>query len=46
MNIEELDRVIAKAKKEGVRRLTPDERAFLHRMSLRASATDDGPPVQ
>ncbi|HWC44643.1 MAG TPA: rhomboid family intramembrane serine protease [Casimicrobiaceae bacterium] len=46
MNIEELDRVIAKAKKEGVRQLTPDERAFLHRMSLRGAATDDAPPVQ
>ena len=46
MNIEELDRVVAKAKKDGVRRLTPDERAFLHRMSLRAPATDDGPPIQ
>ena len=45
MNVEELDRVIAKAKKEGVRRLTPDERAFLHRMSLRGS-TDTIPPVQ
>ena len=35
MNVEELDRVIAKAKGQGVRSLTPDERAFLHRMSLR-----------
>jgi hypothetical protein len=46
MNIEELDRVITKAKAEGVRHLTPDERAFLHRMSLRAPATNDRPPVQ
>lgn len=45
MNLEELDRVIAKAKKEGVRRLTPDERAFLHRMSLRGPV-DTTPPVQ
>ena len=45
MNVEELDRLIAKAKKEGVRRLTADERAFLHRMSLRGSA-DTIPPVQ
>lgn len=45
MNVEELDRVIAKAKKEGVRRLTPDERAFLHRMSLRGPV-DTTPPIQ
>lgn len=46
MNVEELDRVIAKAKRDGVRSLTPDERAFLHRMSLRAAADDVKPPVQ
>jgi membrane associated rhomboid family serine protease len=46
MNVEELDRVIAKAKREGVRSLTPDERAFLHRMSLRAPAADAKPPMQ
>ena len=45
MNVEELDRVIAKAKKLGARSLTPDERAFLHRMSLRG-AEDANPPVQ
>ena len=45
MNVEELDRVISKAKNEGARRLTPDERAFLHRMSLRGQA-DTTPPVQ
>lgn len=46
MNIEEIDRVIAKAKKTGVRSLTSDERAFLHRMSLRAAPGDVKPPVQ
>ena len=46
MNVEELDRVIAKAKKSGVRSLTSDERAFLHRMSLRQSPSDVKPPVQ
>lgn len=45
MNVEELDRVIAKAKKSGTRSLTPDERAFMHRMSLRG-AQDANPPVQ
>ena len=37
MNVEELDRVIAKAKRDGVRKLTADEKAFLHRMSLRGA---------
>jgi membrane associated rhomboid family serine protease len=46
MNVEELDRVITKAKKSGVRSLTADERAFLHRMSLRQAPTDVKPPVQ
>lgn len=46
MNVEELDRVIAKAKREGVRNLTSDERAFLHRMSLRGVPDDVKPPVQ
>jgi len=46
MNVEELDRVIAKAKKSGARSLTPDERAFLHRMSLRDSPADINPPTQ
>lgn len=46
MNVEELDRVISKAKKEGVRSLTADERAFLHRMSLRAVTDDTKPTVQ
>jgi membrane associated rhomboid family serine protease len=38
MNLEELDRVLAKARSEGVRSLTPDERAYLHRLSLRGPA--------
>jgi hypothetical protein len=46
MNVEELDRVIAKAKQNGVRSLTPEERAFLHRMSLRGTPDDLNPPVQ
>lgn len=46
MNVEELDRVITKAKKDGVRSLTSDERAFLHRMSLRGVPDDVKPPVQ
>jgi membrane associated rhomboid family serine protease len=46
MNVEELDRVIAKAKRHGVRSLTSDERAFLHRMSLRELPADVKPPVQ
>jgi len=46
MNVEEMDRVIAKAKKDGVRSLTADERAFLHRMSLRGGAAEEKPPVQ
>jgi len=46
MNVEELDRVIAKAKRDGVRSLTADERAFLHRMSLRDLPADVKPPVQ
>jgi len=45
MNVEELDRVITKSKKEGVRRLTSDERAFLHRMALRGPV-DTTPPIQ
>jgi membrane associated rhomboid family serine protease len=44
MNVEELDRVIAKAKRDGVRKLTPDERAFLHRMSLRGVPSQAEPP--
>jgi len=46
MNVEELDRVIGKAKRDGVRSLTPDERAFLHRMSLRDQPADVKPPIQ
>lgn len=46
MNVEELDRVIAKAKRDGVRTLTADERAFLHRMTLRDLPADVKPPVQ
>ena len=46
MNVEELDRVIAKAKRDGVRSLTSDERAFLHRMSLRELRADVKPPIQ
>ena len=42
MNLEELDRVIAKAKSQGVRKLTPDERAFLHRLSLRGVPPGNG----
>jgi membrane associated rhomboid family serine protease len=44
MNVEELDRVIAKARREGVRSLTPDERAFLHRMSLRGEPSGTESP--
>ena len=43
MNVEELERVIAKAKREGSRSLTPDERAFLHRMSLRGVSQTEPP---
>jgi len=42
MNVEELDRVLAKARKDGVRSLTPDERAYLHRLSLRGPAAPTG----
>ena len=46
MNVEELDRVIAKAKSEGARSLTPDERAFMHRMSLRTVPSQSQPPSE
>jgi membrane associated rhomboid family serine protease len=46
MNVEEINRVIAKAKKDGVRSLTSDERAFLHRMSLRGATDETAPPIQ
>jgi rhomboid family protein len=46
MNVEEIDRVIAKAKNTGVRSLTADERAFLHRMALRGTADDVNPSAQ
>jgi membrane associated rhomboid family serine protease len=36
VNLEELDRIMAKIQMEGVGRLTPDERDFLDRFSLRA----------
>lgn len=42
MNLEEIDRVIAKARKHGVRALTGEERAFLHRMSLRRVVPGSG----
>ena len=42
MNVEELDRVLAKARKDGVRSLTADERAYLHRLSLRGPAAPTG----
>jgi membrane associated rhomboid family serine protease len=45
MNLEELDRVLDKARREGVRSLTPDERAYLHRLSLRGPAPADGSQV-
>ena len=46
MNLEELDRVLAKARRDGVRSLTPDERAYLHRLSLRGpSAPTNGSQV-
>ena len=35
LTLEELDRLRAKVAAEGVNALTPDERAFLHRMTLR-----------
>jgi membrane associated rhomboid family serine protease len=44
MNVEELDRVIGKAKRDGARSLTTDERAFLHRMSLRGTSDQAKPP--
>ena len=46
MNVEELDRVINKAKKDGTRSITADERAFMHRMSLRGATDETAPPVQ
>jgi hypothetical protein len=35
LTLEELDRLRAKVAAEGTGALTPDERAFLHRMTLR-----------
>jgi membrane associated rhomboid family serine protease len=35
LNLEELDRLEAKVREHGASSLTPDERAFLHRLSLR-----------
>jgi hypothetical protein len=35
LTLEELDRLRAKVAAEGLSALTPDERAFLHRMTLR-----------
>jgi len=37
LTVEELDRVRAKADAQGIRALTEDERAFVHRLRLRAS---------
>ena len=38
LNLEELDRLRAKAREHGMASLTADERAFVHRLSLRESA--------
>ncbi|HWJ24076.1 MAG TPA: DUF6576 domain-containing protein, partial [Gemmatimonadaceae bacterium] len=38
LNLEELDRLQAKVQEHGMASLTADERAFLHRLSLRESA--------
>jgi hypothetical protein len=38
LNLEELDRLRAKAQAHGMSSLTADERAFVHRLSLRESA--------
>jgi len=37
VTLEEFDRIAAKAKEKGMRALTDDERAFVHRMRLRGS---------
>ena len=38
LNLEELDRLRAKVQEHGTYSLTPDQRAFLHRLPLRESA--------
>lgn len=38
LNLEELDRIQAKVREHGMTSLTADERAFVHRLSLRESA--------
>lgn len=38
LTLEELERIEAKAKESGIRALTPDERAFVHRLMLRKTA--------
>jgi membrane associated rhomboid family serine protease len=38
VTLEELERIEAKARASGIRALTPDERAFVHRLQLRRSA--------
>jgi len=43
VTLEELDRVLAKAKDKGVRALTDEERAFVHRLRQRAHA--ETPPA-
>ena len=40
LTLEELDRVMAKAKTKGIRSLTDDERAFVHRLRLRSATAD------
>ena len=46
MNVEEIDRVLEKARSQGTRSLTPDERAFMHRMMLRGEPTQSPQPGQ
>jgi Rhomboid family len=43
LTVDELDRVRAKAESSGVRSLTDDERAFVHRLRLRATSPDTEP---
>ena len=40
LTLEELDRVMAKAKTKGIRSLTDDERAFVHRMRLQPATAE------
>lgn len=46
MNVEEIDRVLEKARSQGTRSLTPDERAFMHRMTLRGEPNQSPQPGQ